>query len=363
MRTFLVLPCFLALGCTTGVGNSDPFATVGQAATFSTSGSGTTGAPDTSETGDELTTGISAGSTGALVDTTGDQGSTGGPPECGNGVLEGNEKCDGEDFGDQSCTSLGFDDGELVCNAGCSAVSTEQCFICGNGTLEGVETCDGAVPEGITCESEGFTEGTIACDVAACQLDTSGCSLCGDGVASGNEQCDDADLGGETCESLGLIGGDLGCDTESCSYVFSGCDSFMEDFESGILGAYWTTGGNAGWIVDSNNPIAGSFSGASGTISHSQQSSLSVTVTYAVDSTISFTHEESTENNFDYLRFYIDGVEEGSWAGLNAPAQASYNVAAGTHTFEWRYTKDGSVNSNQDRVWVDDISTPGGQVQ
>ena len=34
---------------------------------------------------------------------------------------------------------------------------------------------------------------------------------------------------------------------------------------------------------------------------------------------------------------------------------ASYPMAAGTHTVEWRYSKDSSVSSGADTAWVDDI--------
>lgn len=285
---------------------------------------------------------------------------SGGPPECGNGIVEGDEVCDTDAFPDGlSCMSQGFGDGPLVCFENCMGFSTELCFNCGNGMVEGAETCDGSVPQGVTCESEGFTEGTIACNPTTCQLDTSGCTLCGDGVAEGNEACDGQDLGGQTCASLGLSGGDLGCVAETCTYSITGCDSFLDDFESGALGSYWTTGGNAGWTVTAASPIAGTYSAVSGTIGHSQCSSLFVTLEFTVASTISFTHRESTENNFDFLRFYIDGVLQTSWSGSIGPTQAMYNVSAGQHTFEWRYTKDGSVNSGQDRVWIDDVFAPG----
>jgi hypothetical protein len=327
-------------------------------------------AEETSSTGDGESTGTSvADSTTAddtVTSTTGvatDDESTGSAPaECGNGIQEAGEVCDGDDFGGSSCESLGFESGDLVCSSDCKNYSTAGCFICGNGVVEGAEACDGSVPVDVTCETEGFTEGTIACDARTCQFDTSECTLCGDDVAEGNEDCDGQDLAGQTCESLGLLGGDLACDAGSCMYVVSGCDSFIEDFESGAMGAYWTYGGNANWTIDSNNPIAGSFSAISGVITHNQQTGMIVTLDYVQDSTISFWHAESTENNFDYLRFYIDGIEQGQWSGSNPAQEATYNVTAGVHTFEWRYTKDGSVNAGQDRVWVDDIYAPAGQL-
>ena len=40
--------------------------------------------------------------------------------ECGNGSVESNEECDGENFDGQTCESLGFDDGNLSCRASCT---------------------------------------------------------------------------------------------------------------------------------------------------------------------------------------------------------------------------------------------------
>ncbi len=52
---------------------------------------------------------------------------------------------------------------------------------CGNGVQEPGEDCDGSDLGGQTCESQGFGPGTLACD-ATCTFDTSGCSappVCG----------------------------------------------------------------------------------------------------------------------------------------------------------------------------------------
>jgi hypothetical protein len=357
-RLLLITAC-LGAACTDTHGTDDPFGT--QSGTDATSGASTSSTTD-GETTDDLTTGITATTTAGTTttgDTTAADSSTGAPSECGNGVVEGDELCDGTDFGGETCASQGFDEGDLLCNANCKVFSTEQCFVCGNMAVEGVEACDGSVPMGVTCESEGFTEGTIACG-ADCQYDTAGCSLCGNGVAEGAEECDDTDLGGQTCESLNLIGGDLGCVAASCSYDFTGCQSFMETFETGVIETYWTATGNATWIADDVDVINGSFSAGSGTITHNQTSGMSVMVDFAAGGEISFWHEESTESCCDHLEFYIDNVMQDEWSGTNAPAQADYPVAAGVHTFEWRYAKDLSVNTGQDQVWVDDILATGG---
>jgi len=56
------------------------------------------------------------------------------PPECGNGVIEGNETCDGDDM------TLCRD--EQVCE-NCSCVTVVEEPACGNGVVESGEQCDG----------------------------------------------------------------------------------------------------------------------------------------------------------------------------------------------------------------------------
>ncbi len=160
------------------------------------------------------------------------------PAVCGDGMVSGDEVCDGTDFGDATCVTQGFGGGELVCNPTCQGFSTSDCFICGDGMVQGTEQCDGAVPGGVDCESEGFTAGEITCDVATCQFDTSGCSLCGNGVAELDESCDGADLLGETCATLGFDGGDLACN-DACVYEFVACEgtnlACAEEFVGNIV--------------------------------------------------------------------------------------------------------------------------------
>ena len=76
------------------------------------------------------------------------------------------------------------------------------------------------------------------------------------------------------------------------------------------------------------------------------------------DGDLSFYKKVSSENNWDWLRFYIDNVQRGEWSGDAAWSQETYAVTTGTHTFKWSYQKDGSVSSGSDCAWVDDIQFP-----
>jgi hypothetical protein len=66
----------------------------------------------------------------------------------------------------------------------------------------------------------------------------------------------------------------------------------------------------------------------------------------------------STENNYDFLVFFIDGLEKGKWSGEHNWTEHSFMVLPGRHTFTWRYTKDNSVNGGMDAVWIDYIKLP-----
>jgi hypothetical protein len=283
--------------------------------------------------------------------------------ECGDGILGDEEVCDGELFGNETCQSNGWESGELACNAFCTGFSTHGCYTCGNATVEGPETCDGDIGDE-TCEDQGFTEGELTCNVETCELDTSGCTLCGDGTAEGNEECDTDDLDSQTCESLGYIEGTLACD-EECLFDKSAClsDDYTQDFESGSLGPEWTLSGSANWFASTTTPINGSYSAQSGSIMDGQYTDLSLTLEYNIDGDISFWHKESSESGYDYLIFYVDDVQQDSWAGINVQTQATYLVTAGTHTFRWRYDKDDiCCTGGTDTVWIDDIYATGGKV-
>ena len=140
---------------------------------------------------------------------------------------------------------------------------------------------------------------------------------------------------------------------------FSLPELVAEDFETADFLAYpWVMGGNANWIIDGASPYEGSYSAKSGNVSDNQQSDLEVTLDVAASSDISFWYKVSSENNYDYLRFYVDGAEIASWSGTVGWAQLTHPVASGTRTFKWSYTKDYSVSTGSDAGWVDYIEFP-----
>ena len=72
---------------------------------------------------------------------------------------------------------------------------------------------------------------------------------------------------------------------------------------------------------------------------------------------LSFWWKVSSESGFDYLEFYINGVlQAGHISGDVDWQQKSFDFGAGVQTLRWRYSKDGSTSSGQDRGWVDMVT-------
>ncbi len=132
----------------------------------------------------------------------------------------------------------------------------------------------------------------------------------------------------------------------------------LEDFETGNFLLFpWEMSGNADWVINTA-PYEGTYCAKSGTITHSQTSTMSLELYVETAGDISFWYRVSSESGWDYLRFYIDGSQLGNWSGEVPWSEFSYPVDAGMHTFTWTYYKDGSVNSGSDCGWVDYIIFP-----
>ncbi|NQV18676.1 MAG: carboxypeptidase regulatory-like domain-containing protein [Armatimonadetes bacterium] len=132
----------------------------------------------------------------------------------------------------------------------------------------------------------------------------------------------------------------------------------IEDFENNnFLSFDWEFGGNADWIT-TTGAYEGMYCAKSGSISHNQSTSLTLTADVVADGEISFYRKVSSEANYDYLRFYVDNTQLGSWSGTSGWNQETYPVSAGNHTFKWEYTKDVYVSTGDDCGWIDYIVFP-----
>ena len=116
----------------------------------------------------------------------------------------------------------------------------------------------------------------------------------------------------------------------------------------------WTSGGDAPWINQTNFAYDGVTAGRSGTITNSQQSWLETT--FVGPARIYFWWKISSENGYDFLRFYIGGVEMTNTSGKVDWKHLSFRIPAGTNAVRWAYMKDESESVGQDAGWVDQLT-------
>jgi len=136
----------------------------------------------------------------------------------------------------------------------------------------------------------------------------------------------------------------------------------VEDFETGEFGEGWTNDPQRPWtfVREGYEGVYCVKSGGAGV--SNVTSSLSLTHEAGSADSISFYYKVSSESGYDKLHFYIDNTEVGTWSGTVNWTKAAYAVNAGTHTYRWSYTKDGSVNSGSDCGWIDFVSLPAARV-
>jgi hypothetical protein len=127
---------------------------------------------------------------------------------------------------------------------------------------------------------------------------------------------------------------------------------------NGVWPSGWTIPAttDAGWFVASDWASEGRYSLRSGRIGHDQQSQIEVNGHFQAG-VVRFTFYISSEIDYDWLAFSIDGIEQNAWSGEGSRT-VSFPLAAGHHTLRWSYEKDGSISSGSDAAWIDEASLP-----
>ena len=134
-----------------------------------------------------------------------------------------------------------------------------------------------------------------------------------------------------------------------------------EDYETGDFSNYSWLQGIFPWVVDANQIYEGSYSSRSAfNLPDGEESELSIYVNVLSPGDISFYKFVSSEFNFDFLKFKINGTKVGEWSGEDSVwSFVSFPVNnTGTHTFKWEYDKDGSWSDGDDCAWIDYIVFP-----
>jgi hypothetical protein len=133
----------------------------------------------------------------------------------------------------------------------------------------------------------------------------------------------------------------------------------VEDWETGDLSKFeWQLYGDSDWYIDNTVKYEGNYALHSGAITHSQLTGLKLDYNVLVDDSISFFRKVNSEAFYDNLKFYIDDLMVGKWAGKQDWKRYAYPVLAGNHTFRWEYEKDAQNTTGIDAAWVDYIVLP-----
>ncbi|PYM13162.1 MAG: hypothetical protein DME18_09635 [Verrucomicrobia bacterium] len=72
----------------------------------------------------------------------------------------------------------------------------------------------------------------------------------------------------------------------------------------------------------------------------------------------SFDYKVSSETNFDFLGFYLNGVLQQKWSGEVGWATYQFAVPGGPINLEWRYVKDASQSAGLDAAFIDNLDLP-----
>jgi PKD repeat protein len=133
----------------------------------------------------------------------------------------------------------------------------------------------------------------------------------------------------------------------------------VEDYESGEYDMFdWQFNNNPWELVGADEAYEGEYASRSSDINDNQTSTMFIDYSVASGGEFSFWYKVSSEENYDFLRFYINDNEVATWAGEVDWTQASFDLEAGDYTFKWEYDKDGSVSDGDDCAWVDFVVFP-----
>lgn len=137
--------------------------------------------------------------------------------------------------------------------------------------------------------------------------------------------------------------------------------AFFEDFETGDLShIQWLTGGSGQWFLQSSTVHSGTYALQSPVLADGQSAYIETTLNICSEGYVYFWLKTSTEPQWDNLKFYVDGMNEGKWDGWHGEtpwteARSAHQVEPGLHTFQWIYS---NMSGGNDTVWLDNIVFP-----
>jgi hypothetical protein len=109
-----------------------------------------------------------------------------------------------------------------------------------------------------------------------------------------------------------------------------------------------------GWSQDSSTYKDGNSSAKSKEIYSNEKTCIQTIVEGT--GTLSFYWKVSSESGYDYLKFYVDNIEQGKISGSKDWVRQFYNqYSNGRHIYKWCYEKDTYMSKGSDTSWIDNI--------
>jgi gingipain R len=151
----------------------------------------------------------------------------------------------------------------------------------------------------------------------------------------------------------------IGGEYEIASTFYPAIGLICENFETGDFSQFNWVQGTYEWEISTDNPFEGNFCAVSADIGDDQLATLTVTSDVLTDGEISFYRQVSSEENCDFLRFYINGSLQDQWSGNVNWSEVIFDVNAGINVeFKWEYDKNNSESNGSDCAWIDYIIFP-----
>ncbi|MCB2181985.1 MAG: right-handed parallel beta-helix repeat-containing protein [Desulfobulbaceae bacterium] len=227
--------------------------------------------------------------------------------------------------------------------------------------------------EWIDSDNDGTGDNSDPCPFEAANNDIDGDLICG------NDNCEytfnpeqkdcDNDGTGDKCDLNSPCSEDrdydgIFDDVDNC--LDDGYPNFpsavLDDFEPESARLEWMTSGDGDWEISSDNPLLGNFSMSSPDLNDGESADLKL-IKHCDTGVIGFIHRVDTEEDYDFLQFYIDDELQGEWSGSTGYTSSSagsytsaiYPVLFGLHSFKWTFNKDESLAAGQDKVWIDNV--------
>lgn len=134
----------------------------------------------------------------------------------------------------------------------------------------------------------------------------------------------------------------------------------VEDFETGDFSKFvWKSLNANNWVIENTLVYEGAYASRSHSIGDMDTSSMVISFNVLEDDSISFYQKVFSEENYDFLYFWIDNKVQGAWSGIRPWRKQQYAISKGVHTLKWSYVKDSyNADTIYDAGFVDLIVFP-----